>query len=89
MNQGPGHLPPTRNRSLGNSPVSPPPKDTAVTPSAVISRLQSWKSNGVLVKAKGVSTPTTGGVWGERADGTSNAWTLRYRMASPQRWLAA
>ena len=48
---GPGHRPSTRNRSLENSPVSPPPKDTAVTPSAVISRPQSLKSNGVLVKA--------------------------------------
>ncbi|MCP9771508.1 hypothetical protein KBY66_02520 [Synechococcus sp. Tobar12-5m-g] len=42
--KAPATAPPTRNRSLGNSPVSPPPKDTAVTPSAVISRLQSCKA---------------------------------------------
>lgn len=28
-----------------------PPKHAAVTPSAVISRVQSWTSNGVLLKA--------------------------------------
>lgn len=45
--------------------------------------VQSWRSSDMLLKAWGVGTPTTGGVWGERAEGMEAAVDPQQQKGQP------